>query len=148
MQVIGFNFEKISAERKKPSEGKLEVNSNINIKDITQEKLEIVKEKPVLKISFEFKVSYKPDIADISLQGNIILLVEKDEAKSILKNWKTKKLLEEIRIPVFNIILTKSNLKALQLEEELNLPLHLPFPKIRKEQLDKANNTKNRSYAG
>tara|TARA_Y100000310_G_C20687703_1_gene820164 strand:- start:3585 stop:4028 length:444 start_codon:yes stop_codon:yes gene_type:complete len=147
MQVIGFNFEKIEAERKKPSQGKLEVNSNINIKDISQEKLDVVKDKPVLKLSFDFKVNYKPDIAEISLQGNIILLAEKDEAKSILKNWKTKKLLEEIRVPIFNVILTKSNLKALQLEEELNLPLHLPFPKIKKDQeADSKDN--NRTYAG
>ena len=147
MQVVGFSFEKISAERKKVTDKRLEVNSNINIKEITQEKLEVVKDKPVLKISFEFKVTYKPDIADISLQGSIILLVEKDEAKSILKSWKTKKLLEEIRLPVFNIILTKSNLRALQLEEELNLPLHLPFPKLKKETLDNKN-PNNRTYAG
>lgn len=144
MQVIGFNFEKISAERKKTTkEEKIEVSSNINIKEITQEKIEIVKDKPALRMKFEFSVKYKPELADISLQGAVLVLVEKDQAKDIIKKWKNKKVSDDIRIPLFNLILTKSNLRALQLEEELNLPTHLPLPRIKQGQ-----ESSNRSYAG
>lgn len=144
MQIIGFNFEKIEAERKKPVVGKIEVNSNIDIEDIEESKLDVIKDKSALKLSFDFKIKYKPEIAEINLRGSVLLLTEKDEAKSILKKWKVKKISDEIRIPIFNVILTKANLRALQLEEELNLPTHIPLPKI-KSKTEKENN---RSYTG
>ena len=142
MQIIGFNFEKISAERKpKKIIKNLEINSNINIKNISKEDLDIIKDKPALKFEFEFSISYKPEIAKILFQGFILGIVEKDESKDILKKWKNKKIPEEIRIPLFNLILTKSNVKALQLEEELGLPTHIPLPKIKPEK-------QNKSYTG
>ena len=57
MQVIGFNFEKIQAERKSHGKGgKIEINSNINIKEIIEDTIDVVKEKPVLKVNFEFSM--------------------------------------------------------------------------------------------
>jgi hypothetical protein len=144
MQIVGFNFEKIQAERKNQPKGKLQVSSNINIKSVSQEKIELVKDKPALKFDFEFKVEYKPSIAEISLQGSTLLLVEKEQAKEVIKKWKNKRIPDDIRIPLFNMILTKSNLKALQLEEELNLPTHIPFPRIKPQ----SSQDSNRSYAG
>lgn len=143
MQIIGFNFEKIIAERETPKEvkDKLEINSNINIKEIEQEKVEIVKDKIPLKLSFEFLISYNPQVAKISFQGFTILLFDKEKAKEIQKKWKNKKIEDDIRIPLFNFIMTKCNIKALQLEEELNLPLHIPLPKIQA-------NQNNKSYTG
>lgn len=130
MQVIGFNFEKISAERKKMPEGKVEVKSNINIKSIVPDKIELIKDKDVLKFSFEFTIDYSPEIAKINFDGSVLIITEKDKTKDILKKWKTKKITDEIRVPLYNIILTKSNLKALQLEEELSLPTHVPMPRL------------------
>jgi len=143
MQVIGFNFEKIQAERKQAKGTQnMQINSNINIKNITQEEISIVKDKPVLKFDFEFSVNYKPEIAEIVFRGFSLVLVEKDESKDILKKWKNKKISEEVRLPLFNLILTKCNLRALQLEEELNLPTHIPLPRIKPEQ------QKNQNYTG
>ena len=143
MQVISFNFEKIQAERKQAKGTQnMQINSNINIKNITQEEISIVKDKPVLKFDFEFSVNYKPEIAEIVFRGFSLVLVEKDESKDILKKWKNKKISEEVRLPLFNLILTKCNLRALQLEEELNLPTHIPLPRIKPEQ------QKNQNYTG
>ncbi len=132
MQVIGFNFEKILAERKnQKAGGKIEIKSNINVKEISPEKVDLVKDKDVLKFSFEFTIDYTPEIAKILLAGSAIIMLEKDKAKEIMKKWKSgKKIVEDIRIPLFNMIMTKSNLRALQLEEELNLPTHIPMPRI------------------
>lgn len=142
MQIIGFNFEKIAAERKQSKKpvANIEVSSNINITSITQEEIDLAKEKHALKFDFDFSINYKPDLANISFNGFILLLVEKDDAKEILKKWKNKKIEDKIRIPIFNTVLTKCNLKALQLEEELNLPTHVPLPKIQSQQ--------NKSYTG
>ncbi len=141
MQVIGFNFKKIQAEKKNLSKDKLTIDSNVNIQNITEEKIEAVKDKPVLKFDFNFTVNYKPDVAEIKLQGMVLLMVEKDQSKMIFKKWKNKEVLEEIRVPLFNLILTKCNLKALMLEEELSLPTHIPLPRIKPQQ----NNT---NYTG
>ncbi len=134
MQIIGFNFEKISAEKKNPPKGKLEISSNIDIKKITEEKIDMIKDKSSIRLDFEFKVEYKPEAADIFFKGFVVVLLEKDRAKNLLRSWKKKEMPEEIRIPLFNFILTKSNLRALQLEEELNLPTHLPMPKLKSQQ--------------
>jgi len=130
MQVIGFNFEKISAEKKKMPEGKIEIKSNINIKDIAHDKVELIKDKDALKFTFEFFVDYTPNIAELKFQGSILVILEKDKSKEILKKWKSKKLDDNMRLPLFNIILTKCNLKSLQLEEELGLPTHVPMPRL------------------
>jgi hypothetical protein len=143
MQVIGFGFEKIQAERKnltKQGNQNININSNINIKNISQEQIDVVKDKPVIKFDFEFLVDYKPNFAELLFKGYVIMIVEKDDAKDILKKWKSKKVSDEIRLPLFNLILTKCNLRALQLEEELNLPTHIPLPRIKPQQ-DNANYT-------
>ncbi len=138
MQIIGFNFTKISSERKKAPEGKIEIKSNINIKNIEQEKLELLKDKDVLKFSFEFSVDYTPGIANLLFEGFILVIVEKEKMKDILKKWKGKKLTDETRIPLFNTILTKCNLKSLQLEEEFGLPTHVPMPRVQQPQEGKS----------
>jgi hypothetical protein len=63
---------------------------------------------------------------------------EISELKDILKKWKGKKLADETRIPLFNTILTKCNLKSLQLEEEFGLPTHIPMPRVQPPQEDKS----------
>lgn len=141
MQVIGFNFKKIQAEKKNLSKDKLTIDSNVNIQNISEEKIEAVKDKPVLKFDFNFTVNYKPDVAEIKLQGMVLLMVEKDQSKMIFKKWKNKEVLEEIRVPLFNLILTKCNLKAMMLEEELSLPTHIPLPRIKPQQNNNTNYT-------
>jgi hypothetical protein len=58
-------------------------------------------------------------------------MAESKIIKDFIKQWKQKKLPEEHRILIFNVILKKSNLKAMQLEDELNLPLHIPLPSVK-----------------
>jgi len=131
MKIIGLNFEKISVERKNPIKSKLEISSNINIKEIKQEKIDIVKEQNPLKFNFKFTIEYKPKIAELIFEGFILALFEKTQSKEIIKKWKNKKISDDIRIPLFNFILTKCNIKALQFEEEFGLPTHLPLPRIK-----------------
>ena len=42
-----------------------------------------------------------------------------------------KKIPEKFKEIIFNSIFRKCNLKALQFEEELNLPPHLPLPSFK-----------------
>jgi len=146
MQLIGFNFEKISAQRNKELSGDLKINSNIKVKEISEDKIAQFK-LDVLKIEFEFKISYDvgekktTSLAEINFEGSTVFSVDKTQQKEIMKQWKSKKIPENIRVPIYNVILSKSNIKALELEQDLNLPTHIPLPKINP-------NQQNNSYTG
>ena len=130
MQIIGFNLTKISIQREDKLEGKVEIKQNIGIDDVSEEKISITKDN-TLKIKFTFSVDYSEGkYAKVEFKGHVLLLPEKDEFKEFLKSWKDKKVPEGIRTPLFNFIMSKCNIKALQLEDEMNLPLHIPMPKL------------------
>ena len=129
MQIIGFNLTKILVEREEKIEGKLEVKQNIDISDVSKEKIPF-SEGDAIRIKFNFTVTYDPDFAKLNLEGYLILMVDKNEIKKFLKSWKNKKLPDESKVSLFNFIMGKCNIKALNLEDELNLPLHVPMPRI------------------
>jgi len=143
MDIVGFSFNKISINRKKKAEAQIKINTNLEIKAIEKENADLFRGKEVFGFPFEFKVNYEPGFAEIIIEGSILSVLEPNSAKNLLKEWKKKKIPDEIRIPLFNIILSKCNLKALQLEDDLNLPFHLPLPRLKKS--EQADNT---SYTG
>jgi hypothetical protein len=131
MKIVGFNFTKISAEKLSDKPEKLEIKTNIDIKEIAPIKSNIFKSKEeLLGIKFAYTILYEKDYAKIDFEGAVILSVDSKQSKSITKDWKNKDLKDDFKYPLFNIILTKSNVKALQLEEEFNLPLHIPLPTL------------------
>jgi len=131
MKVIGFNFSKISAERTKAFSEKVKIDSKINIKDLSEVNPSAVKFKEeLINVSFLYGLDYNPNIAKILFEGNIVLALESKESKEILKEWKDKKMSDEFKLKLFNQILNKCNLKALQLEDELNIPPHFKLPSL------------------
>lgn len=153
MNVIGFNFNKIFVERKDISEESLrdiKIKSNISIKNIEPLDFSIKKENSTLSIKFEFLVEYEPDFAKIILEGNVMVSLPEKISSEVLSKWnkKEKEFDEKLRIPLFNFIIAKCNIKSLQLEDELNLPLHLPFPKISPKNKDSNKNNSTSTYTG
>ncbi len=130
MNLIGFTIGKIHAELKEKIQDKLEIKTNINIKSITQEKIKLPSNDIPIRFDFDFEIKYMPEIADISFSGSVMLAVNKKDSKKIIEDWKSKKINSEMQTPLFNFIITKTSLKALKIEEELNLPPHIPFPKV------------------
>jgi len=120
---------KISIERKEQIEKELKISQNIDIKEIIKEKVPVSNDE-ALKVTFDFTIDYSGDSAKIEFKGNLILLPEKEETKKILKSWKEKKFTDEFRVPLFNFIMSKCNIKALSLEDELFLPPHIQMPRI------------------
>jgi hypothetical protein len=138
MRFIGFNFKKINIEKLKDSVKDLKFNTKIDISSIESLKSDLVKIKDEpIKIDFVYSILYEPDFAKIELAGSLILSVEPKLAREVLKGWKDKEIDEDFKIAIFNIILRKSNIKALELEEELNLPIHMPLPSLKKENIQK-----------
>jgi hypothetical protein len=139
MKIVGFNFNKISVKKDdkvRPKE--LKMNTNMEIEDLTQTNSDLFKSKEeLLVISFKYDIKYEPDFAKVSFKGKVIVSIEPKESKQILKQWKKKEIPEEFRMAIFNVILNKANVKALQLEEELNLPFHVPMPTLRPQEKEK-----------
>lgn len=108
----------------------------------------MLKDAEAIKASFRFaimfrepekreqdKKSEKSDKSEnqneVSFEGSILLALEKDEAKEFIKSWKKKEIPKDKVLPLYNFILKKCSVRALQLEEELGLPSHIPFPQIK-----------------
>lgn len=133
MKLLGFNFTKINAEKLSEKRENISINTDINIKEIHKVESDLFKsEDETLGISFNYIIDYKPNLAKIELSGKILIMEKPDKAKEIIKKWKKKEILEDFQLTIFNLILRKSNLKALQLEEEINIPLHISLPTLGK----------------
>jgi len=143
MKIIGFSIHKISVERKNPIKGKLKIKSNLNIDDIIKEKVPISTNE-ALKFDFSYNINYEPNIAKIEIKGSVIALDDKNESEEILKEWKKKKYTHNSKIALFNFIMNKCNIKAIQFEDEVGLPLHIQMPKLR----PKSNSENPATYTG
>ena len=134
MKVIGFNFTKIFIEKFSDDFSNINLKTNIDISEIKEVKAGFFKIKEeIIGVKFNYVVEYEPNIAKLEFLGSILFAVDSKLVKEILKSWKNKIILEEFKIPLFNIILKKANIKSIQLEEELNLPLHVPLPSLKKQ---------------
>jgi len=134
MKIFGFNFKKIHIEKISDSLENLKINTNVDILEIIKVDSGLFKGKDeLLGVKFKYSVDYDPRIAKIELLGSIIVGIDSKSAKEVLKKWEEKKVQEDFRMPLFNVILRKSSLKAIQLEDEMNLPIHIPFPSLRKQ---------------
>lgn len=134
MALVGFNLGKISVEKKNPISGQVNIKTNLRISDISEEKskMDLGKDSIILRFDFEFSIEYEPKVATIKFEGHVLDLIEEKEGKNILKEWKTKKIDEDLRLRVSNVIWTKCNVKAFLLEEEIGLPIHIPLPRLTK----------------
>jgi hypothetical protein len=136
MKLVGFDFKKVSIERFKDSSESLKFNTKMDISSIEPLKSDLIKTREdLLKVEFVFSVLYEPEFAKVELAGKMILAVEPRIAREVLRGWKDKETSEEFRVFMFNIILRKANIRALQLEEELGLPPHIPLPSVNKENM-------------
>lgn len=132
MPVVGFNLQRISAEKKGQITGKLNIKNNLNITNIEQEKNAITASDEVVKINFKFNISYDPDIGILDIEGNLLLMESPEKIKKIMEEWtKDKKLDQEVSTLIFNTILARCNIKALTLEQDVNLPPHFRLPLIK-----------------
>lgn len=127
MKVVGFIFTKISGERESKPINDFSIDTNIDISNIQEE-------DDMLKISFKFAVKYlskskKDEKAKIHIEADIFTEKTK-ESSEILEAWKKKEVPIGFKISLLNLILKKCTPKAVQLEDELNLPVHIPIPQL------------------
>ena len=137
MKIIGFNIEEIVGKKSHELK-KYSINTDITFNNVEKSKLDLLKEDEALKIGFKFQVNYKDaeskseDLkSEISILGSVLLMVDKELSKEFLKSWKNKEIPKDKIVGLYNFILKKCSVRALQLEEDLNLQSHIPFPQIK-----------------
>ena len=136
MTIVGFNFTKIEAEKKDLIKGKININNNVSINKVEEKDLSLGNQKQkVLKFTFEFLAKYDPDAGAIILTGDVLFMDDTKKIKEILDGWKKdKKLPKEIMPNILNTIMSKCNIQALILSEQINLPPPIPLPKLQQAQ--------------
>lgn len=134
MTIIGFNFTKISVEKKpKSALGKINISNNISITNVEEKELALgkAKQKAIL-FTFKFNSKYEPAIGEIELIGNITFVADPAKVAEISDSWKKdKKIPKEVMTAVINTALNKCNIQALILSRDINLPPPIPLPKIK-----------------
>lgn len=135
MQIIGFHFTKINAEKLDSTKNTV-INTHIDFADLDKDKMELFKDQDILQVLFNYSVTYtskddkKSIPGSINLSGKVIISADKEESKDVFKSWKKKELPPTFQVPVYNTILRKCSLKAANLQEDIDLPLTLPLPKV------------------
>ncbi|MDT7858896.1 MAG: hypothetical protein RQ930_02525 [Candidatus Aenigmarchaeota archaeon] len=125
--IIGYNFDKIEANKVKEISGKLDITSSAKIISVEEKEIEILNKKRVLEVEFEFLVEYKEGFGNIRMFGK--LLYDGKNIKDGLKMWKKdQRLPEDIDIEIKNFLFKKCLTLAIILADELRLPSPLPFP--------------------
>ena len=130
MNIVGFHFTRISAERKRSAVGTININNNIALQDVTEAKMG-VGDRGAVRVSFLFTSKYAPDFATLTLEGDVLVLMETTKAKETIEQWgKGRKLNPALAQVVMNHLLDRCNIQALLLARDLGLPSPVPLPKV------------------
>ena len=138
--IVGFGFTKLSAEKKDSPKGKIDINNNVSIKDLQEDNFSLGKDKQqnVIRFIFEFTSKYEPNVGAILFEGELLYMEEPKKAKEILSSWKKdKQIPKELMAGLLNTILTKCNVQALILSQQVNLPSPIPLPKVQMAEAEK-----------
>tara|TARA_Y100000310_G_C20615344_1_gene780330 strand:+ start:152 stop:586 length:435 start_codon:yes stop_codon:yes gene_type:complete len=130
--IVGFNFNKISIERKNKPVQKMNVRYNIDFPDVREEAFPLKTKQKGVSFDFKFSVNYDPNVALIGIEGTIGYIGTEEQIGKIVETWKkNKKIQKDILVDVTNLALHKCHIKAFELSQDLNLPAHLPMPSVK-----------------
>ena len=130
--IVGVGISKIDAEKSAPIQGKVDIKNSTAIKTIEKQELTLgAAKQEALKFIFQFNTVYEPKIAHILLEGEVLFVDSKEKIEDVLKKWKKdKKVDPDVISPVLNSVLARTNVEALIIARELNLPPPIPLPKV------------------
>jgi hypothetical protein len=138
MNILGFTFTKLHAERKPEFKARTNKETNIEFLDVKNDESSLIKADAVYSILFKYTVNYldaeakKPSShAEIAIEGRVIISLDKLEDKEFTKSWKKKEMGPRFKEILFNFLLKKCTPRALDLEDHINIPSHIPVPQIR-----------------
>lgn len=134
MKIVGFNFNKMSVDKNSGEFKGAKINNSVDIISINSVKSSMISQKEeLIAVNFKYNVEFGDKIANIHLEGSVLLALESKEAKKITDGWKNKNLENEFKIPILNLIIRKSDIKALELGDDFNLPPHIQLRSLKAE---------------
>ena len=135
MNILNIAFNDIKASRKGIPKGNINITNNIKITSLEETNIGASKEKTAMKLGFLYKTDYEPEIGNIELKGEVLLMEEAKEAKKMLDGWKKNKKIEpNTAAEVLNNIMNKCTFEAIFLARELGMPAPIQMPRVRTEQ--------------
>jgi hypothetical protein len=130
MTTVGFVFTKIAAEKKTVSDQNIRIENNVGITSVELANI-IDPKRSIVKFEFAFYCKYEPSVGIIELKGELVEMFDKELATKIVDSWKKdKKLHPEIMSRVLNTIMSRSNVEAILMSKELQLPPPVQLPKV------------------
>src|SRR5436853_418749 len=99
MRVIGFGLNRILAEKAPDFKRSNPPVMNVEFISLDKEEVEILKDQEAVKIGYKYSLIYNDQdskkeskVGEISFEGNIIIAIDKEESREIMKSWKKKSL--------------------------------------------------------
>ena len=132
MTIAGFTFTRLLAEKKSSGKGRIDINTNISF--VAAEEIDFVmgasKQKGI-KILFEYRNTYTPDIGAVIIVGEILYLSDQKRHDDLMKSWKKdKKFADDTMAELFNIVSLRGCVQAIQLTATVGLPSPIPLPRF------------------
>jgi hypothetical protein len=132
MKLVGFSYKKLSCERTGNSLKDLKIESKIDLEKIEKVENNTLNTKDmILRIIFDYSLDYNPNLAKINVSGEMIISIDEKTGNELVKDWKSKDIDEKTRLNIFNIILKKTNVKTLEMEELIGVPHHFQMPTLK-----------------
>lgn len=132
--IVGFNVNRVNAEKAENVQGDVQINYVPNIKDVSSVSVPAFDE-PVAKIEFSFKVEYKIGEsvpAHIEMGGNILW---NQDTENVVETWQNQgDLPENIRAPLMNDMYRKLLSEATGISQTLNMLPPIPTPQVQQNQ--------------
>ncbi len=135
MNILNIALNEMKAIKKSTPKGSINVTNNIKITDLKETNMGTDKTRKAMSISFLYTSDYSPNIGDIELKGEVLVIEEVKQAEKIIEGWKkNKKLDQELAAGILNNIMNKCSFEALFLSRELGLPAPIQLPRIKQGQ--------------
>ena len=133
MKYAGFRLNKIEAEKtEEKKSGNINVNSNFHLGEFKKEESSKDAKKPIYGFEFTYSVDYE-NTAKISFKGVIYIEIDSSEDKNLLKDLEKPgyKLSDnDLRKFILDVVLARTHVECLHLEERLGLPFHIQSPRV------------------
>lgn len=132
MKLVGSKITKVNASRNPDFAGKLSMDSNIKVTDISDHTQE-GSDMKMLKITAAYIINYG-ELGMIEIEGQLFVTGEEGNLEKIRKNFDEKDFNSPEMLGIMNITMQKFSIKAFSLEEELGLPIHIKLPSLKQKQ--------------
>jgi len=128
--IVGFNVDRIEAEKEENVQGNLQINYVPEIENVESVKVNAFEEE-IAKIDFTFTVEYNAGEnkqAEIEIEGNVLWNGNTEE---VVSTWEeSKELPENIQAPLMNDLYRKLLSESVGIADTLNMLPPIPTPQV------------------